>query len=148
MSARHPSDSVSPAPLGQPLTFPFSNRTTPTRFLKGALSERLASWSPTHPHLRGVPSPSLINAYHRWGETGSIGIILTGNILVEYDHLEGPGNLVITMEEEVREGEERFERFREGEGGGEFGFGAGWSSGEAGPGWDTAESDFGERCSA
>lgn len=112
MSTRYTSESVSPAPLAQPLTYPFSNRTAPNRFLKGAMSERLASWSPTEPTLRGIPSPLLINAWRRWGE-GSIGTMLSGNILLDYDHLEATGNMIITMENEVKDGDERFERFKE-----------------------------------
>lgn len=113
MSVRYTSDPVSPAPLGQPLTFAFSNRTAPNRFLKGAMSERLASWSPTEPSARGIPSPILINAYRHWGETGSIGVILSGNVLIEYDQLEGPGNMVVTKKEEAKEGDMRFEAYKE-----------------------------------
>lgn len=112
MSARYASEALSPAPLGQPLTFPFSNRTAPNRFLKGAMTERLSSWSPTDRASRGVPSSNLINAYRRWGE-GGIGLILSGNIMVEYDHLEAAGNPIVTLKEEAKEGEERFEAFKE-----------------------------------
>lgn len=113
MSVRYTSESVSPAPLGEPLTFAFSNRTAPTRFLKGAMSERLASWSPTDLPARGIPSQLLINAYRHWGESGSIGVILSGNILLEYDQLEGPGNMIVTRKEEAREGDARFEAYKE-----------------------------------
>lgn len=113
MSARYTSDTVSPTPLGQPLTFAFSDRTAPNRFLKGAMSEFLASWSPTDPSARGIPTPSVINAYRHWGETGSIGVILSGNILLEYDQLEGPGNMIVTQKEAAKEGDVRFEAFKE-----------------------------------
>lgn len=110
MSARYPSEDVDPSPLGQPLHFAFSGRTAPNRFLKGAMTERLSSYSQSDLPSRGVPSPEYINAYRLWGE-GQIGLILTGNIQIEYDHLEAAGNAIITRNEKS-EGE-RFERFRE-----------------------------------
>lgn len=91
---RYDAEKVDPSPLGQPLHFPFSNRSAANRFLKGAMTERLSSWSPTDLSARGIPSPELINLYNRWGE-GGIGLILTGNIMVDPDHLEAAGNPII-----------------------------------------------------
>jgi 2,4-dienoyl-CoA reductase-like NADH-dependent reductase (Old Yellow Enzyme family) len=93
-SVRWPSQDVSPAPLGKPLTFEFSGRTAPNRFLKGAMTERLATWDPKDIGARGVPTKELINLYKRWGE-GNYGVILTGNILIDPEHLEAAGNPVI-----------------------------------------------------
>lgn len=49
--------------LGRPLEFAFSGRTVPNRFLKGAMSERLASWSETDLSGRGIPSDELVQTY-------------------------------------------------------------------------------------
>jgi hypothetical protein len=51
---------VDPSPLGQPLHFAFSGRTAPNRFLKGAMSERLASFSLANLDARGIPTPALV----------------------------------------------------------------------------------------
>ena len=107
-SARFESDSKDASPLGQPLKFEFSGQTAPNRFLKGAMTERLSSWDPENLPARGVPSDRLINAYRRWGE-GEIGLILSGNIMFEYDHLEAAGNPIIPVDAPY-EGE-RFENF-------------------------------------
>lgn len=40
---------------------------------------------------RGVPSKELINLYKQWGE-GDIGIIISGNLMIRYDAVEGYGN--------------------------------------------------------
>lgn len=109
-STRFESENVDPSPLGQPLHFEFSNRTAPNRFMKGAMTERLSSWDPKNLEARGIPSRELINAYKRWGE-GAIGLILTGNIMFEYDHLEAPGNPIVPKDAPF-EGE-RFEAFKE-----------------------------------
>jgi len=96
--------------LGKPLKFEFANKAAQNRFLKGAMTERLSSWDPKNFEARGVPSKNLINVYRRWGE-GEFGVILTGNIMVEYDHLEAAGNPIIPRGSAF-EGE-RFEAFKE-----------------------------------
>ncbi|KAI1129678.1 NADH:flavin oxidoreductase/NADH oxidase [Nemania abortiva] len=101
---------VDPSPLGQPLHFSFSGRTASNRFLKAAMTEKLASWDPEELEKRGVPSKELINVYRRWGQ-GGFGLILTGNIMVYYDHLEAAGNTVIPKDASFSD--ERFERFRD-----------------------------------
>jgi 2,4-dienoyl-CoA reductase-like NADH-dependent reductase (Old Yellow Enzyme family) len=57
-----------------------------------------------------VPSKNLINVYRRWGE-GEFGVILTGNIMIEYDHLEAAGNPIIPRGSQYSG--ERFEAFKE-----------------------------------
>ncbi|KAL9630634.1 MAG: hypothetical protein Q9164_006321 [Protoblastenia rupestris] len=109
-AARYESEDVSPVPLGRPLHFDFSGKTAPNRFLKAAMSERISSWDPQNLSARGIPSKNLINVYKRWGE-GQLGIILTGNTMIEYDQLEGAGNLIIPRTEEPKG--ERFEAFKE-----------------------------------
>jgi hypothetical protein len=63
---RYQSEEADAAKLGQPLHFEFSGKTAPNRFLKGAMTERLSSWSPTDFKARGIPSKNLINVYKRW----------------------------------------------------------------------------------
>lgn len=105
---RFQSDDVDPAPLGKPLKFEFSGKTAPNRFLKGAMTERISSWDPQNLEARGVPNKNLVNVYKRWGE-GQLGVILSGNIMFEYDHLEARGNPIIPRGAPY--GGERFERF-------------------------------------
>ena len=109
-AARYESENVDPAPLGKPLHFEFSGQTAPNRFMKAAMTERLSSWDPKSLSARGIPSKGLINVYKRWGE-GDLGTILTGNLMVEYDQLEAPGNLIIPLDAEPSG--ERFEAFKE-----------------------------------
>ncbi|KAF2662852.1 FMN-linked oxidoreductase [Lophiostoma macrostomum CBS 122681] len=107
---RYQSAPADPAPLGQPIHFPFSKRTSPNKFLKGAMTERLSSWHPTDFLKRGVPSPELIHVYRRWGQGGT-GLLLTGNVMIDYDQLEAPGNAIIPPGAEFSG--ERFEAFKE-----------------------------------
>ncbi|OAK94883.1 FMN-linked oxidoreductase [Phaeosphaeriaceae sp. SRC1lsM3a] len=107
---RYEAEHKDAAPLGKPLHFEFSNQTAQNRFLKGAMTERLSSWDPKNLEARGVPSENLVNVYRRWGE-GEFGVILTGNIMIEYDHLEAAGNPIIPRGAPY-EGE-RFQRFKE-----------------------------------
>lgn len=85
-----------PGKLLQQLRLPFAGRSAQNRFLKAAMTERLASWDPKDHSKRGVPSSALCNLYKRWGE-GQFGIILTGNIMVDTTNMEAPGNLVIPV---------------------------------------------------
>jgi len=107
-SQRHESEDVDVSVLGQPLHFEFANRDAPNRFMKGAMTERLSSWDPKDFPARGVPSENLVNVYKRWGE-GQIGVILSGNIMFEYDHLEAAGNPIIPRDAPYQG--LRFERF-------------------------------------
>jgi 2,4-dienoyl-CoA reductase-like NADH-dependent reductase (Old Yellow Enzyme family) len=109
MTPRLQSDSKDASPLGQPLHFEFSGKTAPNRFLKAAMTERLSSWDPENLEARGIPSKELQNVYKRWGE-GGLGHILTGNIMMYYDHLEAAGNPIIPFDAPF-EGE-RFEAFK------------------------------------
>lgn len=87
---------VDASPLGRPLGFAFSGLTAKNRFMKAAMTERLSTWDPDVLEERGVPTPELVNVYRRWGE-GGFGVILTGNVMFEYDHLEAAGNPVIPV---------------------------------------------------
>ena len=74
------------------------------------MTERLSSWHPNDLEARGVPSTNLVNVYKRWGE-GQMGTILTGNVMIELDQLEAPGNPVIPRTAPFSG--ERFEAFKE-----------------------------------
>ena len=110
MSERVQSDTSDASPLGKPLHFEFSGKSAPNRFLKAAMTERLSSWDAKKLEARGIPSKELQNVYKRWGE-GGLGHILTGNLMIAYDHLEAAGNPIITPDNPF-EGE-RFEAFKE-----------------------------------
>ncbi|KAB2578889.1 NADH-dependent flavin oxidoreductase nadA [Lasiodiplodia theobromae] len=105
-----PSSPVDLSPLGAPLTFPFSGKTAPNRFLKAAMSERLSSWSPTDLAARGIPSAALANVYRRWG-AGGWGVVLTGNVMLALDQLEAVGSSVIPRDAAPTAGDARFEGF-------------------------------------
>jgi 2,4-dienoyl-CoA reductase-like NADH-dependent reductase (Old Yellow Enzyme family) len=58
--------------LKQLVTFPFSGRTAKNRFLKSAMSERLATFSTFDPAGRGRPTEELVRLYETWAK-GDIG---------------------------------------------------------------------------
>lgn len=103
-------EAVDASPLGKPLDFDFSGKSAKNRFLKAAMTERLSTWDPKDFSKRGIPTKQLINVYRRWGE-GEIGLILTGNVMIEYDQLEAAGNPIIPRDAPF-EGE-RFDAFKE-----------------------------------
>lgn len=70
----------------------------------------MSSWDSKVLEARGIPSKELINLYKRWAE-GNFGQILTGNIMIEYDHLESMGNAIIPQDAPFSG--ERFKAFRE-----------------------------------
>lgn len=73
-------------PLRQPLNLP-CGATLPNRIGKAAMTEGLAD-------SRGVPTPELERLYGVWSDGGA-GMLLSGNIMVDRDHLERPGNVII-----------------------------------------------------
>ncbi|KAK6039954.1 hypothetical protein COOONC_22542, partial [Cooperia oncophora] len=94
--ARIPASRTDAVILGQPLTFR-NGRTAQNRFLKAALTERISTWDAKNPSKRGVPTQELINIYDKWAH-GRFGMILTGNVCVEPNHLESVGNVVFSKE--------------------------------------------------
>lgn len=78
-----------PDVLAQPLTLP-CGAVIPNRLAKAAMTEGLAT-------PRGVPTPDLERLYGLWSDGGA-GLLLTGNIQIDADHLERPGNVVIDRE--------------------------------------------------
>ena len=75
--------------LSQPLTLP-CGATLPNRIAKAAMTEGLADPA-------GVPTRELETLYGLWSDGGA-GLLLSGNILIDGDHLERPGNVIIDRE--------------------------------------------------
>ena len=75
--------------LEQPLTLP-CGAVVPNRMCKAAMTEGLA-------HPDGTASEELERLYGIWSDGGS-GILLSGNIQVNGDHLERPGNVIVDGE--------------------------------------------------
>ena len=72
-------------PLALPCGAILSNR-----LAKAAMTEGLAT-------PEGVPTNELERLYGLWSDGGA-GLLLTGNVIVDRDHLERPGNVVIDRE--------------------------------------------------
>jgi 2,4-dienoyl-CoA reductase-like NADH-dependent reductase (Old Yellow Enzyme family) len=72
--------------LAEPLTLP-CGATLPNRLAKAAMTEGLADI-----HMR--PTAELERLYQVWSDGGA-GMLLSGNIQIDADHLERPGNVVI-----------------------------------------------------
>lgn len=70
--------------LEQPFTFP-RGLTVPNRIAKASMTERLAEPD-------GTPSTHLFRLYQAFG-AGGAGLLLSGNVAVDPDHLEGFGNM-------------------------------------------------------
>ena len=59
----------------------------PNRLAKSAMSEALASYD-------NHPTPELVELYRRWAESG-MGMLITGNVMIDRRALGEPGNVVI-----------------------------------------------------
>ena len=77
---------MSASPLFQPLILPNGSR-LPNRLVKAAMEEGLAGPGQ-------VPGPEFERLYRRWAE-GGIGLMLTGNVMVDPAALTGPGGVVL-----------------------------------------------------
>ncbi|MEM9500736.1 MAG: NADH:flavin oxidoreductase/NADH oxidase family protein [Pseudomonadota bacterium] len=75
--------------LAEPLTLP-CGAVLPNRISKAAMTEGLATPD-------GRPTPELERLYGIWSDGGA-GMLLTGNIIIDKDHLERPGNVVVDRE--------------------------------------------------
>lgn len=73
-------------PLAQPLTLP-CGAVLRNRLAKASMTEGLAD-------SHGVPGPGLVRLYEAWSG-GGCGLLLTGNVIIDRDHLERPGNAVL-----------------------------------------------------
>ena len=72
--------------IAQPLTLP-CGAVLPNRLAKAAMTEGLAT-------ADGLPTPELNRLYGLWSDGGA-GMLLSGNIQIDADHLERPGNVLI-----------------------------------------------------
>ena len=72
--------------LTDPLELP-CGATLPNRIAKAAMTEGLATPD-------GVPTPQLCRLYGMWSDGGA-GMLLSGNIQIDRDHLERPGNVIL-----------------------------------------------------
>lgn len=75
--------------LASPLALPCGG-VLPNRMIKAAMTEGLATPD-------GRPTPELERLYALWSDGGA-GTLITGNVMVDADHLERPGNVVIDRE--------------------------------------------------
>jgi 2,4-dienoyl-CoA reductase-like NADH-dependent reductase (Old Yellow Enzyme family) len=75
-----------PVTLTTPLTLP-CGAVLKNRLAKAAMTEGLADSD-------GVPTAGLARLYGLWAE-GGCGLLITGNVLVDPDHLERPGNVIL-----------------------------------------------------
>ncbi|WP_020653012.1 NADH:flavin oxidoreductase/NADH oxidase family protein [Massilia niastensis] len=69
-----------------PLTLP-NGTSLPNRIAKSAMEENLAD--PDH-----APSDELIRLYRAWGD-GGVGLIITGNVMIDRRAMTGPGGVVL-----------------------------------------------------
>lgn len=72
--------------LDQPLTLPCGAQ-LPNRLAKAAMTEGLAD-------PMGVPTAELERLYGLWSDGGA-GLLLSGNVQIDGNHLERPGNVII-----------------------------------------------------
>lgn len=68
------------------LTLP-NGTTIPNRLAKAAMEENMAT-------LEQAPSQDLFNLYHTWAE-GGVGLIITGNVMIDSRAMTGPGGVVL-----------------------------------------------------
>ncbi len=72
--------------LSDPITLP-CGVTLPNRMVKGAMTEGLAD-------LQNNATDMHVKLYSRWAQSGAA-VLLTGNVQIDRNHLERPGNVVI-----------------------------------------------------
>lgn len=85
----------SPAPsnlLAQPLKLA-NGRVLRNRLAKSAMSEAMGTYD-------NRPTRELVELYHRWGASG-IGLLITGNVMIDRRALGEPGNVVIENEADL-----------------------------------------------
>ena len=83
------------ASLAEPLKLP-CGATIRNRIAKSAMTEGLGD-------ALGRPTDAHVNLYKAWADGGA-GLLLTGNVMIDIEHLERPGNVVISRapDEETR----------------------------------------------
>lgn len=79
-------------PLSQPLSLP-NGTVLQNRLAKSAMSEALGTYS-------NHATPKLVELYRRWASSG-IGLMFTGNVMIDRRALGEPGNVVIEDESDL-----------------------------------------------
>lgn len=74
------------SPVFQPLSLP-NGSVLPNRLAKAAMEEGLAD-------AGQLPGPGIVRLYRRWAE-GGVGLMITGNVMVDGRALTGPGGIVL-----------------------------------------------------
>ncbi|KAE9548023.1 hypothetical protein FO519_008763 [Halicephalobus sp. NKZ332] len=98
MAKRFPVEKfMNPDILGEEIVFPTSKRIAKNRFLKSPLSEYVAHYTPNNPATHGLVTNTHVNMYEKWS-AGGYGVVITGNVMTDQFHLEGPGNTIIQKE--------------------------------------------------
>jgi 2,4-dienoyl-CoA reductase-like NADH-dependent reductase (Old Yellow Enzyme family) len=78
--------------LFEPLTLP-NGRVIANRIAKAAMEENMAD-------PNNAPSDALFNLYKAWGQGGS-GLIITGNVMIDYRGMTSPGGVVLEDDSEL-----------------------------------------------
>ncbi|KAI1339733.1 hypothetical protein F5Y15DRAFT_407084 [Xylariaceae sp. FL0016] len=91
---RYKSEPADRSRLAEPLTFHFSGRTAPNRFMKAAMTEQLCTYDPLDSSKNGIPTRNIERVYERWGR-GEIGLILSGDVSISISNLESIGDPAI-----------------------------------------------------
>ncbi|WP_293367723.1 NADH:flavin oxidoreductase/NADH oxidase family protein [Nevskia sp.] len=86
------STSLQANPLRQPLQLP-NGSALRNRLAKASMSEALATYT-------NQPTPKLVTLYRRWAASG-IGLLITGNVMIDRRALGEPGNVVIEDEADL-----------------------------------------------
>ena len=89
MSATRDFDDIDADPLNRPLHLP-NGSVLRNRLAKASMSETLATYD-------NHPTTKLVELYRRWAASG-IGLLLTGNVMIDRRALGEPGNVVIEDE--------------------------------------------------
>ena len=87
MDSDHPGGTAAREALARPLTLP-CGLTLKNRLAKAAMTEGLAD-------PQGRPTDAHERLYGAWAD-GGLGLAVTGNVMVDPDHLERPGNVVLS----------------------------------------------------
>ncbi|CAN5352439.1 NADH:flavin oxidoreductase/NADH oxidase family protein [soil metagenome] len=80
--------------LFDPLTLP-NGLVLPNRLVKAAMAESMAE-PKSH-----APGDALIRLYERWAD-GGVGLMLTGNVMVDVRALTGPGGVVLDRQQDLQ----------------------------------------------
>ncbi len=78
--------------LAQPFTLP-NGRVIKNRLMKSAMSEGLGTWD-------NQVTDSLVRLYRRWAQ-GGVGLLITGNVMIDRRSLGEPGNVAIEDERDL-----------------------------------------------